>query len=151
MNKIFITFIISVFAILTSSCGEEPVVVEPMKKTDRELSCSDIMLEINDAEFYKKQAEEKKSLGVKSIVMPLGYIDTYMNADEAIIAADSRREYLSRVAEIKGCGNPSNYNTQRNSNNLQTLSQPVIQQNQMPSNQSQNINMEGLYQNNSNF
>ncbi len=109
MKNIFATFQLCLISIILSSCGEESVKVEPMKKTDRDFSCSDIMLEINDAEFYKKQAQEKKSIGVKSIVMPLGYIDTYMDADEAIIAAQSRKEYLTRVFEIKGCGTPDKY------------------------------------------
>lgn len=103
MKKIFVSFL---FLIFLSSCGEESFKVEPIKKTDRQLSCNDIMLEINDAEFYKKQAEEKKSLGVKSIVMPLGYIDTYMNADEAVVAATSRVDYLKKIYQIKGCGTP---------------------------------------------
>lgn len=97
------TLFLLLLSVTLTSCGEDSVKVEPMKKNDRELSCSDMLLEVNDAEFYKKQALEKKALGIKSIIMPLGYIDTYMNADEAITAADSRIEYLKKIYEIRGC------------------------------------------------
>lgn len=98
-------FMVAMSLIMLASCGGETVKVETMKKTDKDLSCNDILLEINETEFHKKQAQEKKSLGIKSIVMPLGYIDTYMSADEAISAADSRIAYLNRIYEIKNCDN----------------------------------------------
>jgi len=94
---------LSTILVLLSSCGEHAEKVEPLKRGDKNLSCSEILLEINEADFYKKQATEKKQLGVKSIVMPLGYIDTYMSADDAIQAADSRVNYLNKIYDIKGC------------------------------------------------
>lgn len=95
-------------ALLLASCGDDSVKIDTMKRTDKDLGCSEILLEINEAEFHKKQALEKKSLGIKSIVMPLGYIDTYMSADEAISAAKSRIGYLNRIYEIKNCDATSN-------------------------------------------
>ncbi len=132
---------ISFLSVLITSCGEDSVKVEPMKKNDRELSCSDILLEINDAEFYKKQAEEKKSLGVKSIIMPLGYIDTYMNADEAITAADSRVEYLRKVYDIRGCQSVAGASPYRNQPAAAPITyNPPSQQNQP---QQQPYNLDG--------
>ena len=98
---------ISTAVLLLSSCGEQSEKVEPLKRGDKNLSCPEVQLEINEAEFYKKQAFDKKKLGVKNIIMPLGYIDTYMSADEAVAAADSRISYLNRIYDIKGC-NPAN-------------------------------------------
>lgn len=111
MNK-FLTIFASSAVFVLSACGEEPFKVKTMKRGDKDLGCSDILLEVNEAEFHKKQADEKKSLGVKSIVMPLGYIDTYMSADEAISAAESRIAYLNRIYEIKNCDFQSNSNPQ---------------------------------------
>ena len=105
IKKLFL----SLFCIfLLASCGEDPVQVETMKRTDKSLACNDILLEINEAEFHKKKALEKQSLGIKSIVMPLGYIDTYMSADEAVSAAQSRVAYLNRIYEIKNCDGNKN-------------------------------------------
>ena len=98
---ILISLIVTTSAV--SACGERSQKVEPLKRGDKNLSCSDIMLEINEADQYKNMAYEKRQLGIKSIVMPLGYIDTYMSADEAIAAADSRVQYLNKIYEIKNC------------------------------------------------
>lgn len=100
--KSFLSVILISFFI-TSCSGEEATIVEPVQKNDKQLSCEEILFEINDSEYYIKQANEKKSLGVKSIVMPLGYIDTYMTADEAISAAKQRISYLKRIYDIRNC------------------------------------------------
>lgn len=96
--------LLPVFAIsFLASCGEQAERIDPLKRGDKNLSCKEILLELNEAEFYRKQANEKKQLGIKSIVMPLGYIDTYMSAEEAVEAANSRVSYLNRIFEIKRC------------------------------------------------
>ena len=124
---------ISAALLLLSSCGEQSEKVEPLKRGDKNLSCSDIQLEINEADQYKKMANEKKQLGIKSIVMPLGYIDTFMSADEAIQAADARVQYLNRIYDIKRCDpataeGPSEEEIQRNINNAMAQQQPMQQQ-----------------------
>ncbi len=129
LNFSSIFTIILIFTL--SSCGDKPVQVETMKRTDKNLGCDDILLEINEAEFHKKQAIEKKSLGIKSIVMPLGYIDTYMSADEAISAADSRIGYLNRIYEIKNCDSSGSNNAPVYLNNLN----PPLNNNQNYSNE----------------
>lgn len=102
MKKLFPVLTIT-SALALAACGERSEKVDLMKRSDKQLSCKEILLEINEAEFYKKQADDKKSLGIKSIVMPIGYIDTYMSADEAITAANSRVDYLNRIYDIKNC------------------------------------------------
>jgi hypothetical protein len=114
---------ISTALVLLSSCGEQSEKVETLKRGDKNLSCGDIQLEINEADQYKKMAFDKKRLGIKSIVMPLGYIDTFMSADDAIEAANARIQYLNRIYDIKRCdpataeGGPSESDIQRNINN----------------------------------
>jgi hypothetical protein len=92
-------------ALLTlSACsGEEAVKVESLQKKDKNLSCAEVQLEINEAEFYKRTAEKKKQPGVTSLLMPLGYISTYMNAADAASAADARIDYLNRIFTILQC------------------------------------------------
>ncbi|HCR85915.1 MAG TPA: hypothetical protein DIV86_04485 [Alphaproteobacteria bacterium] len=101
MKKLLSLALVSL--LITSCSGEETPIVEPVQKSDKTLSCEEILFEVNDSEQYIKQAKEKKSLGIKSIVMPLGYIDTYMTADEAISAANQRISYLKRIYDIRGC------------------------------------------------
>ncbi len=112
---------VSAVLLLLSSCGEQSEKVEPLKRSDKQLNCGDIQLEINEADMYKKQAMEKKQLGIKSIVMPLGYIDTYMSADEAIQAADARVQYLTRISDIKHCDADGTSSNTNSSTNLQPV------------------------------
>jgi hypothetical protein len=72
------------------------------------LSCKEIMLEMNEAEFYRRTAEKKKGPNVQNMIMPLGYLSTYMNAEEAINASDARVAYLNRIYEIMECDDPKN-------------------------------------------
>jgi len=93
--------------VLTACSGEKSVKVAALQKKDKNLSCSEVMLEINEAEFYRSTAERNKNPGVKSLLMPLGYISTYVDAEEAANAADARIDYLNRIYEILHCDEAS--------------------------------------------
>lgn len=132
MLKKFLTF--SVFTVFLTACGEHAEKVDTLKRGDKNLSCQDVQLEINEAEQYKKMAFDKQRLGIKSLVMPLGYIDTYMSADEAVQAADARIQYLNKIYDIKHCDpvsaeGPSDREIQ---NNIQNAMQPQQQGAQIP-------------------
>ena len=58
---------------------------------------------MNEAEFYNKMAHGERSVKLKSMLMPLGYISTYMDSEEAINASRARVEYLDRIYEILHC------------------------------------------------
>jgi hypothetical protein len=124
-------YFVSFLALALFACNDETPSVEPIQKGDKQLSCEEILFEINDSEFYKKQAQEKKGLGIKSIVMPLGYIDTYMSADEAIAAANQRIEYLKRIYDIRNCEAAKNQQSTPPQNNNPAYNyqpQPQFQQ-----------------------
>jgi hypothetical protein len=130
---------VSATLVLLSSCGEQSEKPEPLKRGDKNLSCSDVQLEINEADQYKKMAVDKKRLGIKSIVMPLGYIDTFMSADEAIDAADARVQYLNRIYDIKHCdpaesenGGPSQSELNQNIQRAMQQQQPQQMQSMQP-------------------
>ncbi len=89
--------------VLTACSGKESVKVQSLQKKDKHLSCSEVMLEINEAEFYRRTAEKNKTPGVSTLLMPLGYISTYMDAENAKGAADARIDYLNRIYEILRC------------------------------------------------
>ena len=79
--------------------------VAAMQKKDKNLTCREVLLEQNEAEFYKTTAQKNKNPDVKTLLMPLGYISTYMNAEDAVSAADARVEYLARIYDIMDCEN----------------------------------------------
>src|SRR5690606_11424778 len=89
--------------LLTACSGQESPKVASLQKKDKSLTCSEVQLEINEAEFYRKTAENNKNPNVKSLLMPLGYISTYVSADDASNAADARIDYLNRIYDILKC------------------------------------------------
>ncbi len=113
MLKRYISIII-VGLMLSACAGEESVKVTSLQKKDKNLSCREIRLEINEAEHYRKTAERNKNPKVKSLLMPLGYISTYVNAEEASGAANARIDYLNRIYDILDCdNNPAQVKEQR--------------------------------------
>ncbi len=93
-------------AVLLSACaGQKSTKVVSLQKKDKSLSCKEVMLEVNEAEFYRRTAEKNKGPQLKSLLMPLGYISTYVSAEDAIGASDARIEYLNRIYEILDCDN----------------------------------------------
>ena len=88
-----------------ASCAssEYSTTVKPMQRKDKKLSCSEVLLEMNEADFYRKTAQKNRGPKLKNIIMPLGYISTYMSSEEAIEAADARVAYLDQIYEIMHC------------------------------------------------
>jgi hypothetical protein len=96
-------FFISVFC---AACGmqEQKVVhVNPLQKQDKKLSCAHVQLEINEAEFRRKQARDVKAPGLNVVLMPIAYVADYVDAAKAETAADERIQYLQRIYEIQRC------------------------------------------------
>lgn len=99
---------------LAACSGNDSEKIATMQKKDKNLTCREVLLEQNEAEFYRNTAEKNKNPGVKSILMPLGYISTYMSAEDAITAANARTDYLSRIYEIMDCDNKLQMATRKN-------------------------------------
>ena len=91
---------------LSACTGSKSDKVTSLQKRDKLLSCKEVQLEINEAEFYRQTAEKNKGPNVRNIMMPLGYVSTYMSAEEAIDASDARVDYLNRIYAIMDCDNP---------------------------------------------
>lgn len=90
---------------LIASCGDSnrSTKVKTMQRKDKRLSCKEILLEMNESDFYREMAYKNKGPRLKNMLMPLGYISTYMDAEEAIEAADARVSYLDKIYEIMRC------------------------------------------------
>lgn len=101
-------FAVVILGLLTTACsGTKSQSVSSLQKRDKNLSCKEIMLEQNEAAFYRKTAENNKGPSVKNVMMPLGYISTFVSAENAIEAANSRIDYLNRIYDILDCDNPA--------------------------------------------
>lgn len=93
-------------AFLMAGCaGTQSEKVTALQRKDKSLSCKEVLLEINEAEFYRKTAQQNKNPKVSTLMMPLGYVSTYMSAEEATNAADARIDYLNRIYDILDCEN----------------------------------------------
>ena len=64
-------------------------------------------------------AEKNKGPRLTNMLMPLGYISTYMDAEEAIGAASARVDYLDRIYQIMECD--AENSSSRRMNNLNTM------------------------------
>lgn len=89
--------------LLASCSGTRSASVVPIQSKDKQLSCREVLLEINEAEQYKQAAEKNKTPGAKSLLAPLGYSYTLSSANEAIEASEKRISYLQDVYRISGC------------------------------------------------
>lgn len=95
---------------MTAACsGTKSTTVTELTQYDKHMSCTELQLEITEAQFLRDKAERNRGLSVKNVVMPLSYPSTYMSAGNAVEAAGNRIEYLSRLSEIKGCNGQQQY------------------------------------------
>ena len=100
--------VMSLLSVLVVACGgddgeQKTPKVKSLQKNDKNLSCREILLEMNEAQFYNKMAHKDRGVKLKNVLMPLGYISTYMDSEDAIGAAQARVEYLDKIYEIMHC------------------------------------------------
>ncbi len=90
---------------LAAACSgdKSPKVDSVMQKSDKYLSCNDVKLEMNEAQFYERTAEDNKDFHAKYLLMPLGYVSTYMSAEDAMQTSRERVQYLQSIYDILNC------------------------------------------------
>ena len=94
---------------LLSACAS-PTVVQSTKPGDTGLSCAQLQNEYADADKFKREAEGEKGVtggNVARLLFWPSIIGTYMNANEAIAAAENRKVHLSNVMMNKNCPVPN--------------------------------------------
>jgi hypothetical protein len=93
-------------ALLLSGCARS-VAVERVKMGDAELSCAQLLSEIQEADKFRKAAEDKKGFtGTNTAAVLLFWpalFVTYSDANEAIRAADERKVNLTNLYHEKHC------------------------------------------------
>jgi hypothetical protein len=107
-NKVLIS--ISVYMFFMSACARS-VAVERRKIGDADLSCSQLLSEIQEADKFRKAAEDNKGLtGTNAAAVVFFWpalFMTYSDANEAIRAADERKANLTKLYSDKQCGQAS--------------------------------------------
>ncbi len=88
---------------LAACSGVKSAKVAPVQAEDKKLACADILLEINEAEFFKRKARENRGLSVRNVLMPHTYPSTLISAQDAVGAADERIDYLQNIYTIRHC------------------------------------------------
>lgn len=86
-----------------------PTVVQSVKPGDAGLSCAQLQNEYADADKFKREAEGEKGVtggNVARVLFWPAIIGTYMNANEAIAAADNRKVHLANLMNQKNCQIP---------------------------------------------
>lgn len=127
--------LVLVVAMLPACTTKSSVKVKELNTHDKELSCREIQLEVNEAEFYRRTAEKNKNPEMMSLLMPIGYITSYIDAQDAVQAADSRIDYLNRVYDIMKCEQKAgqNYVVQRNTRKLPQVENAPVAYNRVSS------------------
>ncbi len=89
-----------------SACAT-PDVVNVRQAGDSRLTCEQIVEEIEVAEEFRAEAREERGVTgtnvAAAVFFPIGLVGTYMNTEEAMEAAEDRREHLEEMYEDKGC------------------------------------------------
>lgn len=86
-----------------AACSKESPRAADITTADKNLSCDELKLEINDAEYIRQTALRNRGLNARNILWPFGYPGTYLSAEEALESADKRIDYLNQVYTIKNC------------------------------------------------
>lgn len=101
MKRSFLSLL--VLALLAGCGGVKSVVITPIKETDKKMKCADLVVEINEAQFFVEQARNNRGLTLRNVIWPFGYPFTFMSSNQAEEAAQSRVDYLKQLYSIQKC------------------------------------------------
>ncbi len=97
------------------SCGPSVYTneIQAVQKGDKQLSCKDIVLEMNEAEFHKNTALDRKKGRIEDFILPYCYPAGYVNANNAQKAAQARIDYLNQVYELMDCSAKTKFESRK--------------------------------------
>lgn len=103
-NKAFA--LLAVSSLSLAACAT-PEVVSERQTGDANLTCQQLASEIRSAEAFAEKARREKGVTGTNVAAGLLFwpalLVTYSNAEEAINAADDRKQYLYDLADQKRC------------------------------------------------
>ena len=107
MKKLAYGGVAALLAMSTAACAT-PEVVDSEQAGDRNLSCAELLEQIEEAQDFADEAREERGVTGTNVAAAVffwpGLVGTYMNTEEAIEAAQDRREHLQEIYEEKNCG-----------------------------------------------
>ena len=90
-------------ATLTTACSGSGQKLEAVRPTDKYLACNEIKLEMLEAENYRDKSRESTGPSLGNALGGLGYIGTFIQAENNIGNAEKRLDHLGDMYRIKGC------------------------------------------------
>jgi hypothetical protein len=104
LNIIRLPALLGMFFLLSSCTCGTPMKVSSIQKSDKKLTCKDIILEINEAEHFREEGLKEKSISAGEALMPTCWLSGYLDGNKAAKQANSRIEYLGQIYELMDCG-----------------------------------------------
>ncbi len=108
MKTLRLFAMITTVSLLTVGCVSSQK-VDRVRVDDDQLSCKEIIEQIKEAEDYKKKAEANKGVTGTNVAAAVfflpGLVSTYIDANDAIKAAEERKQHLVDVYREKKCKN----------------------------------------------
>lgn len=114
-------------ALFSCTCAT-PLRVTEIQKTDKKLSCKEVILEINESEHYRDMAKKESGIGFGNALMPVCWVSSYVDTSKAVKAANARIEYLGGIYDVLDCGGKSDVS--ENSGDI--VAPPVIRVQPLP-------------------
>ena len=92
--------------LVVSGCAT-PTVVQTQQVSDYNLNCSQLDQAMAETDRYKQDASKEKGMTGTNVAAAILFwpaiVGTYMNSNEAIAAADNRRNHLMGIYREKKC------------------------------------------------
>ena len=92
--------------LLVTACAT-PTVVETRQASDRNLNCEQLLAAIEETNDFEEEARDDRGVTGTNVAAAVFFwpalIGTYMNTEDAIEAAQDRREYLTELYEQRDC------------------------------------------------
>jgi len=103
LSKNKIISILSIILLSSCSCPRD-LEIDTFSKNDKSLNCNEILMEINEAEFYRRNAINRKKNLSKYTYNLFCYPTAKLNIEDIVEASDNRMVYLKHIYDILGCG-----------------------------------------------
>ena len=108
LNRLLkILLLVIVSGALVSCTCTNPLIVSEIQKSDKKLTCKDVILEINESEHYRELAKREEGIGIGEALMPICWASSFLSATRAAKAAETRIAYLGHIYDVMDCGGKS--------------------------------------------